>query len=304
MELDQRVLKCPLCAGTVSWWAAKSRAGQEFQYDRCWECGFAFVNPRPTMLALSRYYSAPIPDAAANDSSLPSTLQITRPVIPAEQRQPGKWPTKAIAQILRLRPGPGHLLDVGAGDGTFSLAAIRAGLEVTALEVDPVDLPALRSIPGIHFVEQMFEGFDSPPESFEYVLMSHVLEHVHEPRAWIEKAARLLRPGGILAIMAPHFDSIYRLLGGTRDPYFIPPDHLNHFNVRSLSRLSERFGLWVVKVETTSEFKNDVITKRLAFPKPLVPAMRGVTTGISKVLDWGTWALGIGSVMNFYARKE
>ena len=45
-----------------------------------------------------------------------------------------------------------------------------------------------------------------------------------------------------LAIMVPHFDSIYRHLGGTRDPYFIPPDHLNHFNRKSLGNLSEQFG--------------------------------------------------------------
>src|SRR5580698_1364714 len=99
MELDPRALKCPLCAGPINWWAVKVRAGQEFQYDRCGDCGFAFVNPRPTMAALSRYYSAPIPDALQGQA-----------VIPVEQRQPGKWPTKAIAQILQLRQGPGHLL--------------------------------------------------------------------------------------------------------------------------------------------------------------------------------------------------
>ena len=104
--------------------------------------------------------------------------------------------------------------------------------------------------------------------------------------------------------MLPHFDSIYRLLGGTRDPYFIPPDHLNHFNTLSLSRVSEKYGLRVVKVSTTSEFKNDVITRRVAFPGSLAPAVRGLTTCISTSLDWGTWALGIGSVLIFHARKE
>jgi SAM-dependent methyltransferase len=300
MELGERAPSCPLCGGEIYPWAKKTRGGSEYQYDRCRACGFAFVNPRPTLAALARHYSVPLADAR---SIAPPPAIPTR-IIPTALRVPGKWPTKAIAQILKLRPAPGHLLDIGAGDGTFSLAAIRAGLEVTALEVDPVDLPAIKAIEGVHFVNTMFEGFQTPPESFDYVLMSHVLEHVHDPRLWIEKAAAILRPGGILAIMLPHFDSIYRYLGGPRDPYFIPPDHLNHFNAKSLGLVSEKFGMRTVKVETTSEFKNDVVTKRVKFPGALVPVVKGMTSAASAVLDWGTWAVGIGSVMNFYARKE
>jgi SAM-dependent methyltransferase len=296
MDLDPPAKKCPLCDGPTTAWAAKSRASQTFNYDRCLGCGFAFVNPRPTMQALALHYSSPIPHHSGADSS-------PAPLLPADQRELGKWPSKAIRQILDLRPGPGHFLDIGAADGAFSLAAIRAGLLVTALEIDPDDLPALKSIPQVRVIEQLFEDFDAAPASCDYILMSHVLEHVHDPRAWIEKAANLLTPGGVLAIMLPHFDSIYRLLGGVRDPYFIPPDHLNHFNRRSLSSLSQKFGLRVVKVDTTSEFKNDVITKRISFPTPIAPAVRGLTACVSATLDWTTWALGIGSVLVFYARK-
>ncbi|MDP9173326.1 MAG: class I SAM-dependent methyltransferase [Planctomycetota bacterium] len=291
LEFSDRLLNCPLCDGPIHHWAGKIREGQEFQYDRCGECEFVFVNPRATLNALAEYYGA------ANSSE-------PAPVISADLRQIGKWPVKAIAQMLKLRPAPGHLLDIGAADGGFSLAAIRAGLEVTALEVDPNDVRSLEAIRGVHIVQSMFEGFDPPPESFDYVLMSHVLEHAYEPKRWIEKAAAALRPGGVLAIMLPHFDSIYRYLGGTRDPYFVPPEHLNHFNVRSLSRLCEQFGMKVVRLETASGFKNDVLVKRVALPAPLVPVVRGLTSAASALLDWTTWAGGIGSVLILHARKK
>jgi SAM-dependent methyltransferase len=157
---------------------------------------------------------------------------------------------------------------------------------------------------GVHVAAEMFDGFAAAPESFDYVLMSHVLEHAHDPRRWIEKAAGLLRRGGILKIMVPHLDSIYRYLGGTRDPYFIPPEHLNHFNERSLGRLCERSGLKCEWGETVSGFGDEVITKRVRLPKMLVRPVKGLTAMASEMLNWGTWAVGIGSVLNFHARKK
>ena len=184
------------------------------------------------------------------------------------------------------------------------MAAHAAGLTVTALEIDPTEVRSLSAVPSLTVIPTLFESFEMPPGSFDYILMSHVLEHAHDPRAWIAKAASLLSPGGILAVMLPHFNSIYRYLASTRDPYFIPPEHLNHFNAKSLSQLCATFNLRTIHHTTTTRFPNNVITKRVNFPGPIVPAVRAMTTAASTLLDWGTSMTGIGSVLIFHAAKQ
>ena len=72
--------------------------------------------------------------------------------------------------------------------------------------------------------------------------MSHVLEHSLRPLDWLAHAAKLLSPDGILAIAIPNFGGIYRFLG-ERDPWIIPPVHLQFFTPRSLRRALESSGL-------------------------------------------------------------
>jgi SAM-dependent methyltransferase len=294
MDFSQRMTACPLCGGDISLWASKQRRDNLFHYDRCQKCDFVFVNPRPTLAALGDYYSMHLDHKPPIDSA---PLPLATP--DASSDAPG-----AIAQLLRLRPGSGRMLDVGAGGGGFSLAAKAAGLTVTALEIDPSEAAALAAVPGLRVIPTLFESFEMPPSSFDYVLMSHVLEHSQDPRAWITKAALLLSPGGVLAVMLPNFNSIYRYVVGTRDPFFIPPDHLNHFNATSLSRLCASLGLREVHHATTTRFPSNVISKRLRLPGPIVPAVRAMTAAASSVLDWGTSMTGIGSVLIFHAIKE
>jgi len=294
MEFSDRIAVCPLCGGEISPWASKQRRGNLFHYDRCQKCDFLFVNPRPTLAALGDYYSMHL------DHKPPADVPPLSPATP----DPSSDAYGAIAQLLKLRPGSGRMLDVGAGGGGFSLAAQAAGLTVTALEIDPTEAAALAAVPGLRVIPTLFESFEMPPSSFDYVLMSHVLEHSQDPRAWIAKAALLLSPGGVLAVMLPNFNSIYRYVAGTRDPYFIPPDHLNHFNATSLSRLCASLGLREVHHATTTRFPSNVITKRLRLRGPIAPAVKALTAVASSVLDWGTSVTGIGSVLVFHAIKE
>jgi hypothetical protein len=109
--------------------------------------------------------------------------------------------------------------------------------------------------------------------------MSQVLEHALDPSDWISRAARLLSPGGVLAIALPNFVGVYRLLG-VKDPFLCPPIHLNHFTPASMRLLLERSGLRVVRV--CSESRVDPGSAQLArslwnvLSRPLAVTARGV----------------------------
>lgn len=58
----------------------------------------------------------------------------------------------------------------------------------------------------------LFESFE-PPTSYDTIVMSHVLEHVHDPVAVLQKAVTWLNPGGRIVAIVPNADSLHRRLG-------------------------------------------------------------------------------------------
>jgi SAM-dependent methyltransferase len=79
--------------------------------------------------------------------------------------------------------------------------------------------------------------------------MSHYLEHVLDPRAELEAAARVLPAGGLLFIEVPDPESrLGRVLGSYWAPWF-QPQHLNFLNVRNLARMLHETGFAPVRWE-------------------------------------------------------
>lgn len=119
----------------------------------------------------------------------------------------------------RLRVGARtRFIDVGAGAGRHSYEALRRGADVTAFDLDEVELKG---------VDEMFEAMrvegqvprtgrgavqagtilDMPyaDASFDVVLASEILEHVPEDEQAISELVRILAPGGTLAVTVPRF---------------------------------------------------------------------------------------------------
>ena len=278
---------CILCHGEIGRWASKAGAGRTFHYDRCRRCGFAFVNPRPTLAALGRFYEQYDVESTEGDRSVTGQPKETR-VPRADWRH-----RRLVRRALSLRPAPGRLLDVGCGFGGIVAAALEAGLQPTGLEANTEMCAAVARLgPPVTCVAGLFEQFAAPPRSFDYIVMSHVLEHAHDPYGFVAKAHALLAPGGVVWIELPNFDGVYRRLGGTRDPMLWPPAHLNHFNRSSLPLLCERVGLRVAVVRDSFVVPRNVLSKRLGkrarVLAPLVEAGTVAAAGVAKVLTKAT----------------
>jgi len=109
------------------------------------------------------------------------------------------------------------LLDVGSGDGDFLRRARAAGYRVVGQEINP-DAVASAQAMGVDVRLGELADLGFPPGSFDAVRLWHVLEHVPEPLTTLQLAHRLLRPGGVLIIGVPDFDSPARRLFGRREP--------------------------------------------------------------------------------------
>ncbi len=117
----------------------------------------------------------------------------------------------------RLRVGRGtRFIDVGAGAGRHSYEALRRGADVTAFDLDEVELKGVDSMfaamqmenevpPGGQGRVEVGTILDMPYEdgTFDVVLASEILEHVPEDVTAISELVRILAPGGILAVTVP-----------------------------------------------------------------------------------------------------
>ncbi len=304
LNFDPPVEACLLCGSPTllrRW--VRRRVGHDFTYDWCGRCDFAFVNPRPTIESLGRYYQG-LSGAGLGEGEMSSREPRPPTAHDAARRVVGELVSHRPSDRLLATPDRGAMLDVGAGSGTFAAAGVEMGLAVTALELDPIDVAGMRMVPGLNVEAALFEDFDAPDQSFDFILMSHVLEHAHDPAGWIERASRLLRPGGVIGIRLPHLNSLWRRIGGARDPYFVPPEHLNHFTDRALTGLCERVGLGRVESHSATQLPPELLVRKLRPPEVIRPVVRGAGAVGSAVLSGLTRATNTGAVLVFHAIKR
>jgi SAM-dependent methyltransferase len=107
---------------------------------------------------------------------------------------------KKILDLLQLKEN--HvLLDAGCGSGLFSVLAIARGAQLIGTEADPGLLEiAKRRNPINHFLSERTDMLPFASNSFHVVVLLHVFEQPDRIEASIQEAARVLRPGGRLAI--------------------------------------------------------------------------------------------------------
>jgi phosphatidylethanolamine/phosphatidyl-N-methylethanolamine N-methyltransferase len=102
--------------------------------------------------------------------------------------------------LLALLPGE-RLLIIGCGTGA-DLPFVPEGIEVLATDLTPAMLRQARAHarPGIEF--QIMDGMalDLPEGAFDAAILHMVLEVIPDPVRCLREAARVLRPGGRLAV--------------------------------------------------------------------------------------------------------
>lgn len=103
-------------------------------------------------------------------------------------------------ELLGLRPGE-RLVVIGCGTGA-DLPLIPPDVEVLAVDLSPDMLRQARAHarPGIEFREMDGMALDLPGGSFDAAILHMVLEVIPDPCRCLAEAARVLRPGGRLAV--------------------------------------------------------------------------------------------------------
>jgi ubiquinone/menaquinone biosynthesis C-methylase UbiE len=107
-----------------------------------------------------------------------------------------------LKKMLALSPGD-YLLDVGSGDGFWTARFAAHCARVTGLEPDERMLGLARALyqrPNMEFTLGSAESIPYPNSTFHKVVSVSCLEHFADPLQGLREMARVLKPGGRLAI--------------------------------------------------------------------------------------------------------
>jgi len=145
---------------------------------------------------------------------------------------------------LRAVLPTGRVLEVGVGRGGFLVALRRAGYRVEGLDVSAALCAEIGRRHGLTIHRGTLEAAAEalPGETFDLLVMCHVLEHVELPIRALRAARQLLRPGGMLYVAVPN-----RLAWSSRLPGWTgyQPYHAHYFSAASLRRGLEAAGFQV-----------------------------------------------------------
>lgn len=121
--------------------------------------------------------------------------------------------------------GPGRLLEIGFGDGSFLARMKNHGWSVWGVDVSPaaVSLARERGIDAISVADPPY-GF-LPDGWFDLVVMRHTLEHVEDVEAVLDEVFRVLKPGGALFVSVPNAQGLEAALAGSD---WFHSDHEHH----------------------------------------------------------------------------
>lgn len=231
--MNERLIStsCDLCGSERS-----ERAFEKDGYTgvRCLDCGLVYINPRPSNERIkNEIYNEGYFDAEKG-YGIEDLFGKAR--LDALNRASELF--KEIEKTMR----PGAVLDIGCAAGFFIETARKRGWEPHGVEIGDFAARHAREKLNLDVRTGDFIEMELPKENYDLVLMMDVIEHLTSPRKGLEKVSNILKPGGLLVLETPNFESAPSRLLGAGWGLIAPEHHLYYFTPGTIGKMLEKTG--------------------------------------------------------------
>lgn len=245
-------------------------SGEEFEINSCKTCGFKYTECVPEPEKMAPYYQSEeyISHSDTQKGIMNKIYHKVRDIM-----------LKRKARLIRsLTPGK-RLLDIGCGTGYFPYYMKLQGYEASGMELDA---------DARDFAAENFDLEINSPEKqlnekqtayYDVITLWHVMEHLHNPKRYMEWIFDSLKNDGALLIALPNCNSydakIYKEFWAAYDV----PRHLWHFEPSTFIKYITQFGfkLETIKRLPFDAYYNSMMSAKYA-KKPLA-FIHGVIIG-------------------------
>jgi 2-polyprenyl-3-methyl-5-hydroxy-6-metoxy-1,4-benzoquinol methylase len=202
----------------------------------CDRCGLGFADRIPTQAEFDTYYRQMSKYENQHQGGAPAAY------LEATYESIARFVSAAV-------PDRGaRLLDVGCATGALLAAFKRLGYtDLLGLDPSPVCARSAAELYGIEVRAQTIADLADSTERFDCVMLSSVLEHVHDARESVSQLVNLLRPGGMLFIEVPDATRFAKHLSAPYQQFSM--EHINFFTPRTLASLCETAGMELIALE-------------------------------------------------------
>jgi SAM-dependent methyltransferase len=199
-----------------TWFQGQTRA--VISVRACRRCGFVAFAPRPEEADLRAKYEMSL------------AMPRSRAVRPPDNASDEKRARELAAEFDGVLSPGASVLDVGGGDGRLMAPLVTAGHSAFVVDFKPEPVSGVTRLGAT--VDDLL-----PTARFDAMVLSHVLEHVAEPLALLEKLHAHLNDAGHLLVEVPM--ELFRQIPPKREPL----THINYFHSESLRVVLLRAGL-------------------------------------------------------------
>jgi SAM-dependent methyltransferase len=215
-------------------------------------CGFTFLHPVPTSNQLpdSGDWWSPLRRQPSRRPGFKNRWRKIRHAMIGTSKQRLIWATrKAVPN--------GRLLDVGCGNGE-TLKIASEFYDCFGLEPSSQAAASARAR-GFPIIESTLEEAEMVAGSFDVVLLDSVIEHVNSPHAFLKKVNRILRIGGVVALLTPKLNGPAHFFHGAAWNGFRHGYHTFLFTGKTLGQCLRDTGFEVLRRPRRDRWLDDIL---------------------------------------------
>lgn len=136
------------------------------------------------------------------------------------------------------------IVDVGAAQGHCSISLKHSGYDnIAVVDIDPYNFALFREDYKFqcHQCDVSKEAFPIDDNTAGLILNFHLIEHLENPGHFLDEAFRILRKGGVIALVTPDWRKQYKI-------FYRDPTHVHPYDKESIGRLFRIHGFSDIRI--------------------------------------------------------